>query len=821
MPYPKKKKEPVIVKVELPWYKQLSKDLKMAVTTLKFNKRRYISFILVILLLQSLFSSVIILNEINKSASDGLASDKYDYHLDLKDLNDSQAYYLVNAERELGEEEKYYQITGMQKGTDGSSRFKYDIQIEFIGTSIPECYNAFVNMYYGTLTSYGEFSESFSPLFKVLQKQQTSNVLCILSCVLITVFAFVMIYILFSVMTNHYKFTYGIYQSFGANFKKLFSNSIAEFILLNTILFIPAAILSNLVCLIIALISGLNFVFSFSAPILGYVFTLIASGVAVFVNMRNTASKTPNDLIRAADNANHIISPRDSEDLEDLEFPRDTTILSFKRFRKYYIKLICGALAFSILFVSISFISNCYDQSVNADRSSFGVDFSLSIITQEVEREDQNNGEDEDIGNEENGEEEFEPDSDNVTQTDVITTISGQDYDEAIKEGLYNSIPSLKIILKSCCVDMTMINSHILVNKKQVSNLSGVKIDGNTKAYANVSMNALDSEVIDILDYLGCEIEGSLEDVINNKNLIAISDSYSNSQKFKFKVGDTIKIATGYTKIKNTSGVITSDLDDMLREYLSSYEYEYTEFTVGAIIKDLPTTDILPIYAGNDAFESVVGYAPYFSHVDVIMNDDVSGEDLKKAEYVLRDYADYYDNMSVTITDSGFYQTIEQNKNYPAVFTYVSLVLLLVVPIIYMFSQILFYMKRKQEFDIFFALGAENSQIRNAFIIEGITLTVISSVLYTLVSVCAIFGIKYVANSQIWQYIVSTERTMRFQFSIPVWEFIIGFAVVILSAFLSAYIPYKLYRRSCHPIFTGDYFNDTDKTVISGDDEGN
>ncbi len=821
MPYPKREKEPAIIKIELPWYKQLAKDLKMAVTTLKYNRKRYISFLLVLLLLQSLFTSVLLLNKINNSASLSMTDDKYGYHLDLKDLNDAQAYFLVNAENELSEEAKYYKIVGMQKGYASPTEYKYDIQIEFIGSSIPACYRTFAGMYYGTLETYGEITESFSPLFNILQKEQVSNVLCVLACILITVFAYFMIYILFSVMTNHYKFTYGIYQSFGANFKKLFSNSIAEFILMNAILLIPSAIVSNVVCLIISLISNISFVFYWQAPVYGFLFTLIASGVAVFVNMRATASKTPNELIRAADNANHIISPRDSEDLEDLEFPKDTTILSFKRFRKYYVKLIGAALAFSVLFVSISFVSECYDTSLEADRASFNVDFKLSIITEEVPREDPDDEEDTEVDEEDENDDsdEFIPDSDDVIQSDIVTTIYGQDYDNQIMEKLYESIPSLKIILKSCTVDLTSINSHLLVTKKQVKNLSGVKVDSNNKAYSNVSINALDEEVVNILSYLGCEIDGSLEDVLNNDNMIAISDSYSNSTKFKFKVGDKIKIATDYVRKKNTSGVITADPDDMLREYLSSYDYTYTEYTIGAVIKNLPTSQNLPIYMGYDLFEEVAGHRPYYDHIDVIMKDGTTSKELKDAEYVLRSYSDYYENVTVTQTDAAFYKSVEENKNYPAVFTYVSFVMLLVVPIIYMFSQILFYLKRKQEFDIFFALGAQNSQIKNAFLIEGIVLTIISAILYVVASLLSIHAIKYVANSQMWQYIVSTERTIRFQYSVPIIQFIIGFVIIIISAFLSAYIPYKLYRRSCHPIFTGDYFNDSDQSVISGDDD--
>lgn len=813
MPYPRRSKEPAIIKVELPWHKQLAKDLKMAVTTIKYNRKRYIAFFIVILLLQSLFSSVLILNIINNTSTAKTASDKYDYHLNLKDLNDAQAYYIINQEKELSKEEKYFKIAGMQRGIDeANSQYKYDLQIEFIGSSVLRCYDTFVDMYYPTVMGYGDFTETLSPLYQIHKRTQTSVVVCVLSCAAITVFSFLMIYILFSVMTNHYKFTYGIYQSFGANFKKLFSNSIAEFIVLCSLVLVPSAMLSNIICFVIAIVSKLEFVFCWYAPILAYIFVLIATGVAVFINMRATASKCPNDLIRAADNANHLISPRDSEDLDDMIFPRDTTILSFKRFRKYYIKLVSGALIFSMLFVSISYASECYNQSLNADKSSYTADFKLNIVTEEIEREDDTTTSDDT---------ENIDDPDKVVQSDIVTTIYGQDYDNTIMKALYENIPSIKMILKSCQINLTAINSHALFSKKQVSNYSGVKIDKNSRAYSNVSINPLDEEMASILTYLGCEIEGSLEDVIKSNNTIAISDSFSNDKKFNFKVGDTIKIATDYVKLKNTSGIITTDYDDMLKEYLNCYDYTYTEYTIGAVIKNLPTGNILPIYAPNSVFEEIAGHRPYYDHIDIIFKDNVSQTELKKAEYTLRSYADYYGNVTITQTDADYYQKIEKNKNYPAVFTYVAFILLLVVPIIFMFSQILFYLKRKQEFDIFFALGATNSQIHKSFMIEALVLSVVSLLFYVLTSMIAIFAIKLVANSQMWQYLISTERIMRFDYKIPVIEFIIGLLITILSAFLSAYVPYKLYKKSCHPVFTGDYFNDTEISTISGTDEGN
>ena len=51
----------------------------------------------------------------------------------------------------------------------------------------------------------------------------------------------VIILLLYNIRINHFKFTYGIYMSYGADFRKLFSTSIWEIIAVSTVTFLPAA----------------------------------------------------------------------------------------------------------------------------------------------------------------------------------------------------------------------------------------------------------------------------------------------------------------------------------------------------------------------------------------------------------------------------------------------------------------------------------------------------------------------------------------------------------------------------------------------------
>jgi ABC-type lipoprotein release transport system permease subunit len=230
---------------------------------------------------------------------------------------------------------------------------------------------------------------------------------------------------------------------------------------------------------------------------------------------------------------------------------------------------------------------------------------------------------------------------------------------------------------------------------------------------------------------------------------------------------------------------------------------------------------MMPVYMNYELFERVIGHRPYFDHVDIILDDSASSDDIKHAGYVLRNHADYYGNMTVNQTDSDFYVGLEENKNYSSVFLYICTILLAVIPIIWIFTQILFYQKRKQEFDVFFAIGADNSEINQIFILEGAIITGLAVLTYVLFGVLAVALLRYVANSEMWQYLVSTERIMRFDFKLPIWQFVLGLVITALGAFLSSYLSLKIYRKNCHSVFTGFEIGDTEQTVIANGDDNN
>ena len=97
--------------------------------------------------------------------------------------------------------------------------------------------------------------------------------------------------------------------------------------------------------------------------------------------------------------------------------------------------------------------------------------------------------------------------------------------------------------------------------------------------------------------------------------------------------------------------------------------------------------------------------------LQVYLDKDLTGEDVDNIEFALRDVAQAYKDVSVTPTGAYHDSLIKENKQYESLFTILSVCVLILVPIIWFFSQILFYHRRSTEFDILMSIAATEKSI--------------------------------------------------------------------------------------------------------------
>ena len=604
-------------------------------------------------------------------------------------------------------------------------------------------------------------------------------------------------------------------MTFGANFKKLFVNSFCEMVLISVLVFVPSQILTNLVCFAILRSNMLTFRFDILSTLLSFLMCIAVAGVPVFLNIKAVSRKTPLSLISALDNSNHISSPGSSSDFIGYKFPDSTEILSVKRFRKYVIKIMLSTVTFAVAFVCCAYLGTSYSKTLNIIRPQYNIVFNgyYPSAPEEEDKEesaeqDKNNVTDNDISIED------QLKGDKEDSEDEPVKVYQYIYTDEVRDYLY-SFNGIEMILKSCSTPAFDINSHVKILKKNAGSSGGADTDSGDRCYLNADFTVLDGEVAKSIEYFGYEIEGDLSKVVNNGKYIAITDGYNNSRKFKLSVGDKIFIATDFEYIKQTPVYQSSDLDYIMALKLNSCSYKYTEYTVGAIINNAPVGSSFPVYMNSEQYMKLTGNPVIFDDIDIIIKDGMTEAEYRELGFNLRHAADYYSNMNLTNTDAQVLSQIEKNKKYESVYMFVAVMLLAVTPVIWMFSQILFYLKRRPEFDLYFSLGAPRDKIKRLFIIDGIVMSAISSIIYIILCLIAAYGVTACLNMPF----SGVSEYMRFSYTLPVIPFVIGLAVCALSAFASCIVPYITYIRSCHPIFVGGDLEDK-KDIISEGETG-
>lgn len=787
----------------------LFKNLSSAKKNITYNYKRYICFLVILFLIQTLFASVLVLYTNNNANELAYLESEYSYHLQVQNLNREQFYYLVD-NSDYSERPYYEVVRGTETTIAGTNKVRYDIYVKFLDRDVDLDYTMFHSMLENRVSPMGEdYQEYLSPLYDYEDDLFLNTFTCFLTCAFIFVCGCVIIYLLDSIMVNHYKFLYGIYMTFGADFKKLYLTAFAEMFVLSVIAFVPSQILTNLACYGILSGNGQNFEINIMSIVLSLILCISVAAVPVYLNIKEVSKKTPLHLIGAIDNTNLISSPRTSADIIDFTFPDQLELLSVTRFRKYGIKLIASAASFALLFVCCAYLGSSYAKTLDVIKPEFSIVFTGHTVEKEEDDKDTEDKEDGAIGTP-SIDDIFSGDDDKKIEDELIYDFT---YNDEIRDYLY-SFEGVDLIFKDCSTLAIDFNSHIKLAKKQAKLFGGAANDDGERCYLNAKYTVLDEEIIDVFNSLGYRVKGDLSKVLSDSNYIAITYGYNNTDRFKLSVGDKIYIATDSRQIHRVT-YLSSDYDYIMDLLLEGYEYFYTEYTVGAIIYDMPVGVEFPVYLNGEAYTDLTGNAVMFKNIDIIIDSDLSEGAYTDLENSLRRSADYYNNMIVHNNNAKVMNEVEKNKNYVNVYLFVAIVLLGVSPVLWFFSQILFYLKRRPEFDMYFSFGSSKKQIRKAYIIDGIMYGAFAAVVYTLMTFVFSRLLTVFLNSIFY----SSSAYVIFEYALPVIPYLIGLLVTFASAFLSSYLPYLTYMRSCHPVFTGRKFEGK-KDIISEGETG-
>ena len=744
----------------------LSIHFKRGYKSVRYNYRQYLCFFVAVFVVQMFFWTLTFSTDTNTDNIRRVAEENYEYHIIVRNMN-GQQYTIMNNEVYYSqfESQRAYEDVKFETYTDMLGRVSYTAYVQL--ADIKSAAQAFEKDFIRPMkVNANEFDVTYTPLYDYeygsgLVRDNTTQYWWLMA--LMTLLSILLLMALYNIRLNHYKFLYGVYMTCGADFRKLFNTAVWELLVVSLLTFLPSMITSIVVMVLAYRAVGVVFHFLLSAVLKVFCFNIIAVVASVWLPMKWMSIKTPMSLIVAQDNSNLVTSPRRSFSILGKSMPLHYETFTTWRFRTYFIKLIATATAFSALFLCGLYIRQMIQTNLNESITEF------ELSTQE--------------------------DIDDGT-IDLIMDIDGVSY------CYWNS----NITIASLNSD------HLLLTDQQASGAAGYTVPSTENATYTIATNqyqytAFDKALIDmIIEYDLYEIEGDPYSVLTQENTIIISDSLANTKMFDFKVGDKVMLATfAYRNGKIDAKKLNAQ--ELLRQQILQFGFEYTEYTIGAVIHNSKAGSFLTFGVSNDVYEALSDTAAVRRNMTVQVDPQADLETIRTAYDEIRSLMSLYSGSKITQTNEHLQRKLLQMRNLPMLVLILSVLILVICPLIWFFSQILFYGKRRVELDMLASFGATDRELRGIHRVSGAYMSVFSIVISLILAYSA-SGLVFLFCNRLMSSLGMGTGT-RYDFYISVPALISCILISMACAYLSSVLPFIMYRaRIKKEQLTGVYERD-------------
>lgn len=370
--------------------KNAGRNFRLAFKTVTFHWKQYFCFIIAILSMEVMFGIIVMSS--SKNIDEYTAEvERYSWHFAMTNLSEGQRKTAIS----IIDKETITPYSYINSSETGAGILYISIDQYYLGNdvkpvSLETLYERFATKYAPQISGikYSDINYKFSPRYELQDKLFGMRIECAVKLLVLALVSIAVIILLLNIRLNHFKFTYGIYMSYGADTKKLFSTSFWDMIVIGILTLIPAAALSFFGTYI--LYNGMLFSGGLIAEFLksylwlfafALLFLIPVCVVAVYIPIKLIASKPPLKLLIAQDNSNLVSSPRISVRLFGKKFPRAYESLGLFRFRKYVATVTASSVLFASIFVWISFYSTIYDFNTGQDQAEFTVNVNCEMET--------------------------------------------------------------------------------------------------------------------------------------------------------------------------------------------------------------------------------------------------------------------------------------------------------------------------------------------------------------------------------------------------------------------------------------------------------
>lgn len=747
------------------WYK-LKRNLARAYKSIRFNWKQYASFFAAIFLMQSFFWLIMLTQDAQAAQLRQNAEENYDYHVAVGGLNQDQAIQLQNGAFVVFLSDQLYEIVRVEEQPNAYGGVSYTVYCRITAEPLAQKIGTFERKYLNPLLANADSPALIrvdrSPLLTLEDDIAEQRTPYLAITAIFALVAILVLMLLYNIRINHFKFLYGIYMSFGADYKKLLYTAAWELITVSLLTLGPALVFAALVRLILCLaLDGVFAISLWTIPIV-FVLNLVIIFAAVALPMRFVSARRPVDLLAAEDNGNLVSSPRRSFRLFGQRFPDRYALCSIWRFRTYYLRLLCSSVIFAAISISVLYVGTMYTDNRDAD---------LIPYTIEIESKKQ------------------------YIAADFALAVAGIDGVDRV-DCTYNlgGLPSHEdhLLIPTNRVKLNA-GRYYVRNEVQGSSATAT-VMGGYRATNNAEYTLIDESTITALEQQAASsggsitIEGDLRAALTTPGTVVVSDSIYNTQRFTLKPGDKLQLALYRNYTRKIDDNLTRELD-VLRQQLRWYNFDYVELTVGAVVHGLPSERNIMLGMSYSDCESILGLTPAITRIDVVTAPTLDDAALANIDAQMDTLLAYYDQYVVT-TDRVYEEAdLERRMGIQPLLSIVAVMVLIFFPLVCFFSQFLFYFKRNKEFSILLAIGGINDEIHRLHRIDGVLVSAVNFVLTLGLSFLFNWLVYAAMNTWLPSYGI-VETTVRYQYGISPLMLILCLAVSVACGFLSCEIPY-------------------------------
>lgn len=815
-------------------------NTKNAWTTVMRAKRQFVPFFLAIFLIQFVLFSVALTFDSAEETQAEMVEEECPYHLIVSGLSENQYRQLYYDRGSIGTYGVYRLVQ-----TDRSERENYQnayIYFELdaktygffdklgLDDSLPGLYEEFTYRYTAVspLLEAEGISLSLTPLYTLpdsLSALRTTRNWAVLIAAVLSAITMIALY---RIRTNNEKFTYGIYATFGANTARLRFSAFYELLVCSVLTILPAYYLAcGAGAIIFSIGSFYPFQFHLFKPLtvlLIFLLSVVILLLAVYLPMKLIAYTEPMKLIVAEDNSNLASAPRGKKaGRGKISFPGGYTRLSTVRFRKHHVLLAATSAFFSILFIAGLYLTGLYQKQKAFEKVTlpeFTVSFNLR--TEEGEKI-------------------------NIVPPEYLDKFRGINGVASAHRSYSNRYASDEGIYATFQKDQV---SGGKLLKSPFDKDEYLTSDLNLLCATDGDLPSWYSEMYEITGDISKV--GATE---NGIPLIAIATTKGNANTYNFSLGDTITLSRylldedgfvvrldgeklGPVETEPPAGQETGESappagtvppgeappagtesagsdapedattakekyeappalllgNDLLQYRLETYAYEHHTYKICAIIENCPSIVTgTPLILSSEEYVRLTGEDFSANELNITLDTDLDAAGYARVQSEILALCNQSDSIKVTTNYVYSDQRFESHTPYVSSMILVLSITLILIPILWFFSQAMFFRKRENEFYILQSISATLPTIRKLYMHSALIMFPIG-ILSLGFSALAVL-LLHVATKY-WLPVLFTALRMTITplvFS-PL-LYLVCFAITVLSSMISAYIPFLRYRK--------------------------